>query len=88
MKSIQNFIEKLHQIQKLKKCEDLHDLSMLLGNSNKWNEEQYSNFETFLWFIIKKNEDIKKVTFENFSAEYNNITEEEWNYLIKCILNY
>ena len=88
MKRSENFIQKLHQIEKLKKCEDLSDLSEVLGAKNKWNEEQYSMFETFLWFIIKQNEDIKKVTFENFNKEYNNITAEEWNYLIKCILNY
>lgn len=85
---MENFIEKLHQIEKQNHCEDLHDLFELIGNKYSWNQKQYDKFEGFIWFSIKQNEDIKKITFANYSKEYNDITEQQWNYFIKSILNY
>lgn len=81
-----NFIEKLDWIYE--QSVDLGEVIEKLSAKNNWDEEQSYQFQCFINFCIDEDTQIKDITLKNFNKIYDNLFEEEWDYIIDCIMNY
>lgn len=62
-------------------------MSEMIGDSIRdFSPKEYEELYQFIFFYSHRtNEDF---TLEEFNKQYDNLTEEEWDYYYDCILNY
>jgi len=66
-------------------CEMIIKKLELLGNI--FTEENVYDLYTIIFFSSHRDNDVK-FTLKEFNKLYDNLTKDEWNFLIECIMNY